>query len=281
MLAPDILMLLDMALREDLAYGDCTSENLFQPSDMARAHVVSRQETVVSGLAVAQALFHQVDSQLVFTPCVQDGQFVAPKTRLATVQGSVVSLLKAERVALNILQHLCGVATTTYQLVQAVSGTTSHITHTRKTLPGLRALQIQAVLDGGGTPHRKSLSHAAMIKDNHVAAAGGIDAAVATLRAKVGHTVRIEVECDTLAQVDEALTAGADVILLDNMSPEILKQAIQRIGTQAITEASGGVTLQTVRALAETGVQYISTSQMTLSAQAIDIGLDFESERPY
>lgn len=277
MLATDLDVLLNIALREDLAFGDCTSENLFEASDCATAYLVARQDAVISGMDVAQAIFQKIDLGIAFTPCVKNGQLVAAKTRLATVEGPVIGILKAERLALNLLQHLCGVATTTHCLVKAVEGTGAHVTHTRKTLPGLRALQIEAVLHGGGTPHRKSLSHEAMMKDNHVAAAGGIQAAVARLREKVGHTVRIEVECDTLAQVDEALRARVDVIMLDNMPLESMRQAVQKIGTQALTEASGGVTLQTVRAIAETGVHYISTSQMTLSPQAIDIGLDFHA----
>jgi nicotinate-nucleotide pyrophosphorylase (carboxylating) len=185
------------------------------------------------------------------------------------------SLLKAERTALNFLQHLCGIATCTRQFVQKIDGTPARMTDTRKTTPGLRILEKQAVRDGGGFPHRFNLGTAAMLKDNHIIAAGGIGPAVRLLKQHVSHTVKVEVEIDHLHQLAEALEAGADIILLDNMTPDQVTTAVNQIAGKAITEASGGICLETVRSYALTGVQYLSTSQLTVGAKAIDIGLDF------
>ncbi len=274
LLTPE-LALIDLALAEDLAFGDITTDPLFSPESQCRAQVAVRQAGVVSGLTAAQTVFEKVDPLVKVCLRVQDGDRVEKGTVLLSLDGPTASVLKAERLALNLLQHLSGIATLTAQYVEALAGTEAKITHTRKTIPGLRSWAIQAVLHGGGMPHRKSLSHAVLIKDNHIQAAGSIATAVATIRKTVGHTVRIEVECDTLAQVREALEAQVDVILLDNMDLETLALAVKAIDGQAITEASGGVTLATVRAIAETGVDVISTSQITLSAPALDIGLDF------
>jgi nicotinate-nucleotide pyrophosphorylase (carboxylating) len=270
--------LIDLALAEDLAYGDLTSDNLFLPDKTVQAFMVSRDPAVVSGLVAAQHVFIKLDPHLICTLLVEDGDKVTPGTRLMQIEGALLSILKGERTALNLLQHLSGVATLTYQFMGAMAGTRAKITHTRKTTPGLRSLEIQAVLDGGGFPHRKSLSHAVMLKDNHLAAlTGGIIQAVHQLRDRIGHTVKIEVECDTLTQVDDALTAGADILLLDNMSTPTLAEAVSRARGRAITEASGGITLSNVAAIARTGVDYISTSQLTLSAPAMDIGLDISN----
>lgn len=274
MFMPLVDQLLDLALLEDMAYGDITSEALFDPTDQVTAHVVCRQSAIISGVDAAEAVFRRVDPNIEVIIHHPSGDAVPPNTPIITVSGSRLAILKAERLALNLLQHLSGVATLTYQYVGAVSGTGAEITHTRKTLPGLRQLQIEAVLHGGGSPHRKSLSHAALIKDNHIAGYGGIAKAVQRLREQNGHMVKIEVECDTLDQVTEALDAGVDLILLDNMPLPALEKTVHQAKGKAVLEASGGITLRNVLTIAKTGVDYISTSEITLSAPAVDMGLD-------
>ncbi len=275
MLSPAVEQLINLALNEDLAYGDITSEPLFTRGQQSQADIAVRQSAVVSGLTVAQAVFHRVDPNLKVTLKSEDGAAVTPGTAILSVSGETRSMLKAERLALNFLQHLCGIATMTYQYVGAISGTRARITHTRKTTPGLRSLEIQAVIHGGGSPHRNSLSQAVMLKDNHIQAAGGIRGAVERIRHTLGHTTLIEVECDTLDQVAEAVEAGAHVILLDNMDLKTLEAAVKAVNFRAVTEASGGVTLNSVLDIARTGVAVISTSQITLGAPPVDIGLDF------
>jgi nicotinate-nucleotide pyrophosphorylase (carboxylating) len=271
------------ALLEDLAQGDVTTDSLPQLALLQRQALFRvRQDCVVSGLTVAGLVCQMVDPTLVFTPTLQDGDFAKAGTVIAQVQGAMASILKAERTALNFLQLLSGVASETRRYVQAVSGTGTRITHTRKTTPGLRLLEQQAVLHGGGTPHRFNLGSCVMLKDNHLQALGevnpgeAITLAVRTLRAKISHTTRIEVEADTLEQVRQAVEAGADIILLDNMSPDTIRQALGIIQKRAIAEASGGISLDTIRAYAETGVDVISTSKITLGVPAIDVGLDLE-----
>jgi nicotinate-nucleotide pyrophosphorylase (carboxylating) len=276
MLAPPVERLMDLALLEDLAYGDITTENLFSGQETTTAYLHVRQSAVISGTQIAKTVFEKVDSRITCTINVPDGEPVTAGTTIMTLEGPTASILKAERLALNFLQHLSGIATLTYQFAGAISGTKAKITHTRKTIPGLRHLEIEAVVHGGGSPHRSSLSHAVLIKDNHIQALGSIEKAVAKIRQSVGHTSRLEVECDTLDQVDEALTAGVDIILLDNMSIPMLKEAVKKIKGQAIIEASGNVTLSNVMEIANTGVDFISTSQITLSTTAVDLGLDFE-----
>lgn len=275
MLAPPADRLLQLALEEDLAHGDITTEPLFTAGEQTTAHLTARQSAIISGVEIAREVFAQVDSRLTTVILAQDGEAVTSGTVIMEVSGSTASILKAERLALNFLQHLSGVATLTYQFVGAVAGTETKILHTRKTTPGLRALEIAAVQHGGGYPHRSSLAEAVLIKDNHIAAAGSVSAAVTKIRQAVGANTRIEVECDTLDQVEEAIAAGADMVLLDNMPLKILKEAVKLCKGKVLTEASGGVTLKTVWDIAKTGVDYISTSQITLSAPAVDIGLDF------
>lgn len=276
MMQAAIESLIDLALAEDLAYGDITTDNLFSSEQMAKATFQCRQPAVISGIKPACRVFEKIDERIRCTPLMDNGTEVTSGTPVMTVEGPVTAILKGERLALNFLQHLSGIATLTYQFVGAVSGLGTRITHTRKTTPGLRALEVQAVLDGGGSPHRFSLSHAVLIKDNHIRAAGSVTQAVEAIRRHVGHTVCIEVECDTLDQVAEALSAGVDLLLLDNMSLPVLKEAVQKAKGRAKTEASGGVTLRSVLDIAKTGVDIISTSQITMSAPAVDIGLDFE-----
>ncbi len=271
------------ALLEDLGQGDVTTDPLPQLVLLQKQALFRvRQNCVVSGLSVAALVCQMVDPALVFTPMLQDGDFTEAGTVIAQVEGAMASILKAERTALNFLQHLSGVATETRRYVQAVSGTETKITHTRKTTPGLRLLEQQAVIHGGGVPHRFNLGSCVMLKDNHLQALGdtnpnqAIAVAVKTLRAKISHTTKIEVEADTLAQVQQAIEAGADIILLDNMSPETIREALSFIQNRAIAEASGGISLETIRAYAETGVDIISTSKITLGVPAIDVGLDLD-----
>ena len=269
--------LIEAALEEDLAYGDVTSDNLFDTHHTSLAIMRVKQPAVMSGLSIAARVFETVDASLRVTLLHQDADCVSKHTEVMRIEGSTLSLLKAERLALNFVQHLSGIATLTYQYASTISQTQAKITHTRKTIPGLRLLERQAVMDGGGSLHRASLSSAALIKDNHIQAHGSVQSAVARLRQAVGHTVKIEVECDTLAQVEAALEAGADIIMLDNMTLEQMQSTVSLINKRAIVEASGGITLKSVLAVAQTGVDIISTSEITLSAPAVDVGLDFST----
>jgi len=264
------------ALEEDLGRaGDITSQLAIAPQTHATARLVARKPGRLSGMICAQAAFRLVDPSLRFEVSLPDGSEIAPGALLATISGSARSILTAERVALNFLGPLSGTATATAALVDAVAGTKARIVCTRKTLPGLRGLQKYAVRCGGGFNHRFGLDDAAMIKDNHVQAAGGIAPAIARLRAGLGHMVCIELEVDTLAQLEEALSLGVDVILLDNMSMDELRRAVSMAKDKAVLEASGNVTLASVKAIAETGVDYISSGAITHSAANLDIGLDF------
>ncbi len=262
------------ALHEDLAEGDLTTDNLPELEKPGVAQIIPRQSCIISGLAVARRVFETVDHDLRVEMHGKDGQSFEPGQPVLTVRGSVASILKAERTALNFLQHLSGIATHTRRFVEAVAGTDCHITDTRKTTPGLRSLEKQAVVDGGGSPHRYNLGSSVMIKDNHIQAAGSIANAVNEIRHRISHTVKIEVEADSLQQVHEALEARADIILLDNMNPAMVREALAIIGNRAIPEASGGITIHNVREYAETGVGYISTSRITLGAPVVDLGLD-------
>jgi nicotinate-nucleotide pyrophosphorylase (carboxylating) len=264
------------ALEEDLGRaGDITSALTIADGTQATARLVARKPGHICGLNCAEAAFRLVDPSLGFTPTIADGDAVTAGALLATIAGPARSLLTGERVALNFLGHLSGVATATAALVTAVEGTRARIVCTRKTIPGLRALQKYAVRCGGGFNHRFGLDDAVLVKDNHIAAAGGIAPALSRLRAGLGHMVRIEVEVDTLAQLEEALTHAVDVVLLDNMAPEMLARAVALTKGRAVLEASGNVTLATVRAIAQTGVDYISAGAITHSAPNLDIGLDF------
>jgi nicotinate-nucleotide pyrophosphorylase (carboxylating) len=264
------------ALEEDLGRaGDITSALTIPADRTATARLTARKPGRIAGLICVEAAFRLVDPDVRFEVFIPDGADATAGAVLATVSGSARSLLTAERVALNFLGPLSGTATATAALVKAVEGTKARITCTRKTLPGLRALQKYAVRCGGGFNHRFGLDDAAMVKDNHIAAAGGIAPAIRSLRAGLSHMVRIEVEVDSLAQLEEALALGVDVILLDNMALEDLSRAVAITNGKAVLEASGNVTLESVRAIAETGVDYISSGALTHSAPNLDIGLDF------
>ncbi|WP_373532141.1 carboxylating nicotinate-nucleotide diphosphorylase [Vampirovibrio sp.] len=278
-----IRLIVDAALLEDLGQGDVTTDHLPALAHLQREAVIRvRQDCVVSGLSVAALVFQSVDSTLLFQPVAQNGCFAKAGSIIGTVQGSMASILKAERTALNFLQHLSGIATETRRYVEAVAGTQTRIAHTRKTTPGLRLLEQQAVLHGGGLPHRFNLGSCVMLKDNHLQALAEttdnpIAEAIRLLRARISHTTKIEVEADRLEQVQQAVAGGADIILLDNMAPPMIREALAIIQKRAISEASGGISLETIRAFAETGVDIISTSKITLGVPAIDIGLDLDA----
>lgn len=268
--------LIEMALAEDVGHGDATSRASIAPDTRAAARIVARQELVVSGVPVAGAVFAAVDSSVIFEPLAEYGARVTPGTDVARVSGPARSILTAERTALNFLQRLCGVATLTARYVAAVEGAGARIVDTRKTIPAFRALDKAAVRHGGGTNHRFGLDDGILIKDNHIAAAGSLTAAVSRAREHGGYLLQIEVECDTLDQVKEALAVGADVILLDNMPPDTLRAAVALCRGKARTEASGGITLESIRAVADTGVDAISVGALTHSAPAADLALDFD-----
>ncbi len=263
-------------LREDLEHGDITTEAIFS-EETGSALFVAREPLIAAGLeTVAARVFRLLDDQLrFFGEAAQDGAQVGPGETMLIVSGPVRSILRAERVALNLVQRLCGIATLTRQYADAMQGCKAVIADTRKTTPGLRLLEKYAVRCGGGRNHRYSLSDGVLIKDNHIAACGSITEAVRRARAAVPHTMAIEVEADTLEQVEECLACAVPVIMLDNMDVPTLRQAVQLIAGRAVTEASGGVNLRTVRAIAETGVDIISVGALTHSAPACDIGLDW------
>ncbi|MEN0097823.1 MAG: carboxylating nicotinate-nucleotide diphosphorylase [Brucella pseudogrignonensis] len=263
-------------LLEDLGLaGDITS-NAVVPADHRSTMVFSlRQPGVVAGLDVAETAFRLVDPAIVFDRLSSDGTSHQPGTEIARVSGSSRSILAAERTALNFLGHLSGVSTATANLIKAVAGTKAAIVCTRKTMPGLRAFQKYAVRAGGGMNHRFALYDAVLIKDNHIAVAGGVSEAISRAKANAGHMVKIEVEVDTLEQLLEAMAIGVDAVLLDNMSPAQLREAVGIIDGRAIAEASGGITPETVAAVAASGVDLISIGWTTHSAPNLDIGLDF------
>ena len=264
------------ALEEDLGRaGDITTNLTVPEGQHARAKVVARKAGTISGLIAAEIAFGLVEPRLTFVTEASDGAQVEAGSTLAIVEGPARGVLTAERVALNFLGHLSGVATATKALVGAVKGTKARIVCTRKTTPGLRVLEKYAVRCGGGFNHRFGLDDAVLIKDNHIAAAGGIRPAVERARAGTAHMVRIEIEVDSLTQLEEALALGVDTILLDNMSTDDLKRAVTLAKGRAVLEASGNVTLSTVRAIAETGVDYISSGAITHSAANLDVALDF------
>ena len=267
--------LVRQALEEDLGRaGDITSDLTIAAGTQATARLVARKSGTIAGLIAAEAAFRLVDPALKFSVSAPDGTAVQSGALLATVSGPARAILSAERVALNFAGHLSGVATATAALVAAVAGTKARIVCTRKTLPGLRILQKYAVRCGGGFNHRFGLDDAVLIKDNHIAAAGGIAPALARVRAGLGHMTRVEIEVDSLAQLEEALGLGADTILLDNMSIEELNKAVAMANGRAVLEASGNVTLATVREIAATGVDTISSGAITHSAVNLDIGVD-------
>ena len=280
---PEVLIepVVRRSLDEDLGSGgDLTSRAVISPDSTTRAHIVAREEGVLAGVQPAALVFRLVDPTVEFRFEVAEGASIEAGQVVATVEGRTRSILTAERTALNFLGHLSGVATATGTLVDAVEGTDARICCTRKTTPGLRSLEKQAVRAGGGVNHRYGLGDAILIKDNHLAASGGVAAAVGAARRQSGPATAIEVEVDNLDQLKEALEAGATALLLDNMAPPDLRRAVEMTGGRALLEASGRVTAETVRAIAETGVNYISSGWITHSTPVLDFGLDFESDTP-
>jgi nicotinate-nucleotide pyrophosphorylase (carboxylating) len=263
------------ALAEDVGRGDITTDTLIAADASSVAHLVARESGVAAGIDLARMAFQMLDPDVSFVAQAVDSEKISRHDILAKISGRTRALLSAERVALNFITHLSGIATLTRRYVDAVAGNGARIADTRKTLPGLRVLEKYAVRMGGGFNHRFGLDDAAMIKDNHVIAAGGVGPAVSRLRAQLGHMVRICCEVDRIDQIDAALTAGTDVILLDNMDPPTLTEAIRLISGRAITEASGKVSLDTVASVAASGVDVISIGRLTHSAPALDIALDF------
>jgi nicotinate-nucleotide pyrophosphorylase (carboxylating) len=273
---PLIEPLVQAALVEDLGRaGDVTTDAIVPADAVAKAAIVARQPGVIAGLDLAALAFELTDPRMRFEARVTDGVFVSAGDELAVIAGPARALLTGERVALNFLGRLSGIATATAAVVAAVRPHACRITDTRKTTPGLRAVEKYAVRAGGGSNHRFGLDDAVLIKDNHIAVAGGVATAIARARAAVGHLVKIEVEVDTLDQLNEALANGVEAVLLDNMSLDDLRTAVAMCGGRATTEASGGVTLETAPAIAATGVDLISLGWLTHSARTLDVGLDY------
>ena len=263
------------AIQEDLGRaGDITTDSIVPADAVATVQLVSREPGVIAGLPLAQMAWRLLDSSIQVDVHLPDGSRVVPGAVIATIHGPARALLTGERVALNFLGQLSGVATGTATIADAIAHTRARVADTRKTVPGLRALQKYAVACGGGSNHRFGLDDAVLIKDNHIAVAGGLRAAVEGARANVGHLVKIEVEVDNLEMLAELLEIGADVVLLDNMTPDELHQAVQMVDGQMITEASGRITPEVAVPIAETGVDLISVGWLTHSVRALDIGLD-------
>lgn len=265
--------LIEQALQEDLGTGDLSS-GIFPKASATNAKIYAKQSGIVCGLEIVERVFKTVDSQVEVKRLKIDGEVVEMGTVVLEVFGSVQSILMAERVALNFLQHLSGISTATYEATVEIGELPVRITDTRKTLPGLRMLQKYAVRMGGGQNHRFGLYDAVMLKDNHILAAGGIKQAVAEARRHIGQMVKIEVECETLSQVQEALDSKAEVIMLDNMDIPTMSEAVRLINKRALVEASGGIKKGSLRAVAETGVDVISIGALTHSVKALDFSLD-------
>lgn len=275
--APLVTRAVADALAEDLGLaGDITTDATIPIAAKASAVIAARRPGVIAGLDLAEAAFLALDKSAVFERLTADGDTVAAGARVARISGNARALLSAERVALNFMCHMSGIATLTRRYVEAVQGTAAKIADTRKTNPGLRAFEKFAVRCGGGQNHRTGLFDAILIKDNHIVAAGGIAKAIAAARAHAGHMVKIEVEVDSLEQLRVVLGHKVDAVLLDNMTPDTLRKAVELVSGRITTEASGGVNLDTVRAIAETGVDLISVGALTHSAPVLDLGLDFE-----
>lgn len=266
------------ALAEDIHTGDITTAALLLEPKHISGFLRAKEELVVSGIEVAGRVFAMLDGSADFTPLVKDGDRVSSGTVIARMAGDAALLLQGERVALNLLQRMCGVATLTSRYVQAVSGTRARIVDTRKTTPGLRVLEKYSVRVGGGINHRTGLYDGVLIKENHIVAAGGIAEAVQRARAYIPHTLKIEIETESLDEVRQAMEAGADIIMLDNMDCATMKTAVEFIAGRALVEASGGVNLQSVRSIAETGVDIISVGALTHSAPSMDISMLLEAE---
>jgi nicotinate-nucleotide pyrophosphorylase (carboxylating) len=275
MWSPQILDdLIRRALAEDIGPGDITTEATLRGDETGLARATAKAELVIAGIAVFGAVFQTLDPGLAFIPFKKDGERVAKGETLAEISGSLSSILTAERVALNLLQRMCGIATLTRRYVDEIAGTDARILDTRKTAPGLRWLDKYAVRAGGGHNHRFALYDGVLIKDNHIAAAGGIAEAIRRVRGRISHTLKIEVEVKNPAELDEALAAGADSVLLDNMALPVMAAAVKKVAGRIPVEASGNMTLERVREVAATGVDFISVGALTHSPAAADISLN-------
>lgn len=277
-----IIPLLQAWLEEDLGTGDITTMSTVPKQHESEGIIHVKEDGILAGLEVARAVFTLVDPQLNFRSQVQDGQFASKGTIVALVQGNTRSILMGERLSLNLLQRLSGIATRTRQYVQALEGLPVRLVDTRKTTPGHRLLEKYAVRVGGGHNHRFGLYDAVMIKDNHIKGSGGIQQAILSARAAIPHTMKIEVEVENELQLEEAIKSKADIIMLDNMKPEQMKKAVDRIKRElpyVIVEASGSINLDTVKQIAETGVDVISVGRLTYSVPALDISLDLNNKK--
>ena len=271
------LPLVELALAEDIGPGDVTTRAVIEPGREGSAVIEAREALVVCGLAVAAEVFEQVDPDLCFQPIAHDGDRARASDVLAEVHGDLASLMVAERTALNFLMRMCGVASYTRRFVEAVAGTGARIVDTRKTLPGWRTLDKYAAAVGGATNHRVGLFDGILLKDNHIAAAGGLEAAIKSALAAAPDGLRVQVEVESEADAKKAVEAGIDFLLLDNRSPDELAAIVASLGDRALLEASGGITLDNVRAVAESGVQRISIGGLTHSAAGVDIAMEMES----
>lgn len=265
--------LIKSALKEDINYIDITTDNLIPQEQEGEAKFLAKAEGVLCGIDVAIRVFTLIQPDFQYEIFINDGEYVKKGDIIATVKGKTRTILKGERTALNLLQHMSGIATMTNRIVKIVEGTNASIADTRKTLPGLRPIQKYAVTVGGGKNHRYNLSDAAMLKDNHIDAGGGITGAVKKLRSKLGHMAKVELEVRNLDELKEALSVDVDVIMLDNMDNETMKKAVEITNGKALLEASGGITEETIRGVAETGVDIISIGALTHSVRAFDISL--------
>jgi nicotinate-nucleotide pyrophosphorylase (carboxylating) len=271
-------VLLWMAIQEDLGHGDVTTRAVIEPDMVGQAFVLGREPFILSGSRPFERVFQLLDPAVEMEAYFRDGDTIQTGIPVFKLQGPVQTLLTGERTALNLLQRLCGVATFTRQMAEALSGTSCRLLDTRKTTPLWRSLEKDAVRHGGGANHRFGLYDGVLIKDNHIAAAGGVRKAIERTRGKVPHTLKIEVEVESLEELEEALETGADIVLLDNFPLDLLKEAVVRTRGRSLLEASGGVNLHTVRAIAETGVDFVSCGALTHSARAIDISLEITPE---
>ncbi|GAB6098237.1 carboxylating nicotinate-nucleotide diphosphorylase [Halanaerocella petrolearia] len=270
--------IIDRALAEDIGTGDLTTESVISEAKVGQAIILAKESGVIAGLDVARWVFQQLDTDIEFQSLVAEGTEVESRTEIAKVEGAVSSLLTGERLALNFLQRMSGIATKSAKYQKLVDLYDVRVVDTRKTTPNLRVLEKYAVQVGGGFNHRFGLYDTVMIKDNHIQAVGSIKEAVSRAKSNVAHTVKVEVEVEDLTQVEEALTAKADIIMLDNMSPNLMVQAVDLIGEQAIVEASGGITVETITEVAQTGVDVISIGALTHSISSLDISMDLKGD---
>lgn len=266
-------LVIENTLEEDLGSGDVTTDAIFSVDDTCEALIIAKEEGIIAGIPIAERVFQKLAPEVTVAQKLKDGEHVNPGDEILVIKGSIHAVLSGERLSLNLLQRMSGIATATSKYVAAISGYRTRILDTRKTAPGLRVLDKYAVSIGGGCNHRFGLYDAVLIKDNHIDFAGNISNAVEIVRSKYQSKFKVEVETSTLDEVREALKAGADIIMLDNMTVEMMKEAVRIINGKSITEASGGITLDNVRQIADTGVDFISVGAITHSSPALDMGL--------